>query len=76
MNEQLRQAIHKRARKARSNDDLVNAVFFTFEDAHIDPRHVSLDDMKIAVVEAARAARLAREAKLPATPVPAAAQAI
>lgn len=63
MNEQIRQAIQTRARKAKSNDDLVSAVFYTFEAAHINPSEVSLDDMKTAIVTAARAARAAREAK-------------
>ena len=64
MNEQIRRAIRQRARRAVSRDDLVRAVFDTFRSQQIDLRGVSLDDMKSAVVEAARAAR--EHASLPA----------
>ena len=64
MNEQIRRAIRQRARRAVSRDDLVRAVFDTFRAQQIDLRGVSLDDMKSAVVEAARAAR--EHASLPA----------
>jgi hypothetical protein len=57
MNEQIRKAIRQRARRAVSNDDLVRAVFESFRAQQIDLRQVSLDDMKSALVEAARAAR-------------------
>lgn len=57
MNEQIRKAIRQRARRAVSNDDLVHAVFESFRAQQIDLRQVSLDDMKSALVEAARAAR-------------------
>lgn len=57
MNEQLKRAIRQRARGARNNNELVRAVFDTFKSSRIDLRHVSLEDMKIAIVEAARAAR-------------------
>ncbi len=57
MNETIRRAVRQRAETARSKDELVQAIFDTFRAARIDPRHVSLDDMKSAVVEAARAAR-------------------
>jgi hypothetical protein len=57
MNEQIRKAIRQRARRAVSNDDLVRAVFDSFRAQQIDVRQVSLDDMKSALVEAARAAR-------------------
>jgi hypothetical protein len=57
MNEQIRKAIRQRARRAVSKDDLVRAVFDTFRSQQIDLRQVSLDDMKSALVEAARAAR-------------------
>lgn len=57
MNEQIRKAIRQRARRAVSKDDLVRAVFDTFHSQQIDLRKVSLDDMKSALVEAARAAR-------------------
>ena len=57
MNEPIRRAIRHRARRAVSKDDLVRAVFESFRAQQIDLRHVSLDDMKSAIVEAARAAR-------------------
>ncbi len=57
MNEQIRKAIRQRARRAVSNDDLVRAVFDSFRAQQIDLRQVSLDDMKSALVEAARSAR-------------------
>jgi uncharacterized protein YijF (DUF1287 family) len=57
MNEQIRKAIRQRASRAVSKDDLVRAVFETFRSQEIDLRKVSLDDMKSALVEAARAAR-------------------
>lgn len=57
MNEQIKKAIRQRARAARNNNELVRAVFDTFKSSRIDIRQVSLEDMKIAVVEAARAAR-------------------
>lgn len=57
MNEQIKRAIRQRASKARNNNELVRAVFDSFRSSHIDVRQVSLEDMKIAVVEAARAAR-------------------
>ena len=52
-----RRAIRLRARRAVSNDDLVRAVFETFRAQQIELRNVSLEDMKAALVEAARAAR-------------------
>ena len=57
MNEQIRKAIRQRACRAVSKDDLVRAVFDGFHSQKIDLRKVSLDDMKSALVEAARAAR-------------------
>ena len=57
MNEQIRKAIRQRARRAVSKDDLVRAVFDSFRSQQIDLRNVSLDDMKSALVEAARSAR-------------------
>ena len=57
MNEQIRKAIRQRAQRAVSKDDLVRAVFDSFRSQQIDLRKVSLDDMKSALVEAARAAR-------------------
>lgn len=57
MNEQIKKAIRQRASQARNNNELVRAVFDTFKSSRIDVRQVSLEDMKIAVVEAARAAR-------------------
>ncbi len=59
MNEQIRKAIRHRASKARTKTQLVKAVFDSFRSSQIDPRFVSLDDMKTAVVVAARAARAA-----------------
>lgn len=57
MNEQIKKAIRTRAREARSNEELVEAIFNTLRDYRIDVAHVSLEDMKSAVVEATRAAR-------------------
>jgi hypothetical protein len=57
MNDQIRKAIRQRARRAVSKDDLVRAVFESFRAQQIDLRKVSLEDMKSALVEAARAAR-------------------
>ena len=57
MNDQIRKAIRQRARRAVSKDDLVRAVFDTFRAQQIDLRNVTLEDMKSALVEAARAAR-------------------
>ncbi len=57
MNEQIKQAIRTRARKARNNEEVVEAIFNTLRDHRIDVKHVSLEDMKSAVVEATRASR-------------------
>jgi hypothetical protein len=57
MNEQIKRAIRQRASKARNKNELVRAVFDSFRSSQIDIRQVSLEDMKIAIVEAARAAR-------------------
>ena len=57
MNDQIRKAIRQRARRAVSKDDLVRAVFDGFRAQQIELRNVSLEDMKTALVEAARAAR-------------------
>jgi hypothetical protein len=57
MNEQIRKAIRHRASKARTKTQLVKAVFDSFRSSQIDPRGVSLEDMKAAVVVAAHAAR-------------------
>jgi hypothetical protein len=57
MNDKIRRAIRQRAGRAVSKDDLVRAVFDSFRSQHVDLRHVSLEDMKVALVEAARAAR-------------------
>jgi hypothetical protein len=58
MSEAIKRAIRQRARSARTNDDLVQAVFESFRAWEIDVRDVSLEDMKAALLEAARAARL------------------
>ncbi len=57
MNEQIRKAIRQRASRAVSKDDIVRAVFDSFRSQQIELRKVSLEDMKSALVEAARAAR-------------------
>jgi hypothetical protein len=57
MNEQIKRAIRQRANRAQTKDDLVRAVFDSFRSQSIDLRSVSLEDMKAALVEAARAAR-------------------
>jgi hypothetical protein len=57
LNDRIRRAIRQRAQRALSKDDLVRAVFDSFRSQQIELRNVSLDDMKTALVEAARAAR-------------------
>ena len=57
MNEQIKKAIRQRASRAVSKDDLVRAVFDSFRSQEIALRNVTLEDMKAALVEAARAAR-------------------
>lgn len=57
MNDQIKRAIRQRARTARSNDELVRAVFESFRAQEIDVRDVSLEDMKAALLVAARAAK-------------------
>lgn len=57
MNDSIRRAIRQKARGAHNKDQLVEAVFASFRGAEVDLRKVSLEDMKIAVVEAARSAR-------------------
>ena len=57
LNDQIRRAIRHRARRAVSKDDLVRAVFDGFKAQQVELHTVSLEDMKSALVEAARAAR-------------------
>lgn len=57
MNEQIKKAIRTRASQARSKEEVADAIFTTLRDYRIDLKHVSLEDMKRAVVEATRAAR-------------------
>lgn len=57
LSESTRRAIRHRAERAVSKDDLVRAVFDTFRSQEIELRSVSLEQMKAALVEAARAAR-------------------
>ena len=57
MNEQIRKAIRQRANRAVSKDDLVRAVFDSFRSQQVELRNVTLEDMKAALIEAARAAR-------------------
>jgi hypothetical protein len=57
LNDQIKRAIRHRATHALTKDDLVRAVFDSFRSQQIEPRKVSLEDMKAALVEAARAAR-------------------
>jgi hypothetical protein len=57
LNDQIRRAIRQRAQRALSKDDLVRAVFDGFRAQRVELRTVSLEDMKSALVEAARAAR-------------------
>lgn len=57
LNEKIRKAIRQRAQRATSKDDLVRAVFEGFRAQSVELRRVSLEDMKTALVEAARAAR-------------------
>jgi hypothetical protein len=59
MNEQILKAIRHRASKAKTKTQIVKAVFDSFRSSHVDPRKVSLEDMKAAIVVAARAARAA-----------------
>jgi hypothetical protein len=57
MNDQIRKAIRQRASRAVSRDDLVRAVFDSFRSQQVELRSVTLEDMKAALVEAARVAR-------------------
>ena len=57
LNDQIKRAIRVRAKQALTNDDLVRAVFDSFKSQQIELRRVSLEDMKQALVEAARAAK-------------------
>jgi hypothetical protein len=57
MNDQIRKAIRQRASRAVSKDDLVRAVFDSFRAQQIELRNVTLEDMKDALLEAARAKR-------------------
>jgi hypothetical protein len=57
LSEQIKRAIRHRAGRAVTKDDLVRAVFDSFRAQQIELRQVSLEDMKAALVEAARAAR-------------------
>lgn len=66
LSEAIRRAIRQRASRARSKDDLVRAVFDGFRSQHVDLKSVSLDAMKAALVEAARAARQHGGGALPA----------
>lgn len=66
LSEPIRRAIRQRARRARSKDDLVRAVFDGFRSQQIDLKTVSLDAMKAALLEAARAARQQGDGCLPA----------
>ena len=57
LSDQIKRAIRHRAGRAVTKDDLVRAVFDSFRAQQIELRNVSLEDMKAALVEAARAAR-------------------
>ncbi len=57
MNETIRIAIRQRACQAVTKDDLVRAVFDSYLAENIEPRSISLEDMKVALVWAASAAR-------------------
>jgi hypothetical protein len=57
MNEQIKQAIRTRASQARSQAEVADAIFTTLREYRIDVKHVSLEEMKRAVVDATRAAR-------------------
>lgn len=57
MNEQIKQAIRTRASSARSQAEVADAIFTTLREYRIDMKHVSLEEMKSAVVEATRASR-------------------
>lgn len=57
MNDEIRIEIRHRTRHARTRTELVSGIFDSFRHAQIDWRKVSLEDMKTAVVIAARAAR-------------------
>jgi hypothetical protein len=62
VNENIRIAIQQRARQAVTKDDLVRAVFDGYLAENIEPRNVSLEDMKVALVWAASAARACLQA--------------
>jgi len=66
LSEAIRRAIRQRASRARSKDELVRAVFDGFRSQQVDLKSVSLDAMKAALIEAARAARRHGGGTLPA----------
>lgn len=57
LSDKIKRAIRQRASRALTNDDLVRAVFDSFRSQQVELRHVSLEAMKQALVEAARAAK-------------------
>ena len=57
LSDKIKLAIRQRASRALTNDDLVRAVFDSFRSQQVELRHVSLEAMKQALVEAARAAK-------------------
>jgi hypothetical protein len=58
LSDKIKRAIQQRACQALTKDDLVRAVFDSFRSQQRDLRLVSLEEMKQALVEAARAARI------------------
>jgi hypothetical protein len=57
MNEQVLRTIRYRSRQVNTKEEMVTAIFDSFREWQIDLHDVSLEDMKIAVVVAAREIR-------------------
>lgn len=57
INSQIRIEIRRRTRHVRTRTQLVTAIFDSFRHSQVDWRSVSLEDMKTAVLIAARAVR-------------------
>lgn len=57
LNEAIRIELRRRTRNVRTRSELVAAIFDSFRHARIDWRNIPLEDMKTAVLIAARAVR-------------------
>ena len=57
LTEQVRQAIRERTRQSRSKGELVETLFDSLRRLQIEPRELSLHEMKLAVAVAVHAVR-------------------